>query len=66
MFGNLSLLFLHRKVLPPGAYFVLLVAWVKYDMKTSLATWAGGLSNKAQNVQEISRCKGIQGNISKE
>ena len=38
------------------------VAWVKYDIYTS---WAGRLSKKAQNVQEDSRCKGIQGNTSK-
>ena len=33
------------------------VALVKYDILTS---WAGGLTMKAQNVHEDSRCKGIQ------
>ena len=33
--------------------------WVKYD------SWAGGLSKQALNIQEDSRCKGIQGNTSK-
>ena len=33
--------------------------WVKYD------SWVGGLSKQALNIQEDSRCKGIQGNTSK-
>ena len=36
-------------------------AWVKYEI-----SGAGGLSKKAQKVQEGSRCKEIQGSTSKE
>ena len=37
------------------------MAWVKYDISTS---WAGGLSNKAKNVQDDNRCNGLQRNTS--
>ena len=58
-----------RRVLVIMFFSIIIVCnLVLYDVYCFLGLWyynLGGLSKKALNVQDDSRCKGIQGNTSK-